>query len=336
MDEQFQTRLRELDARLGEVELPKRLERRVLASVGEERGGTSRGLVLAGMLAAAVLAFWLGRGTRVEPKVIVVEAPQPAGVVMPVPMPGTPVVARPAVDVIAWNGALVAEGDCVPVGDDELTLPADCRVRLREPALTIETWEPTRLVAARDGVRVLDGAALFAVETVAPGRPRARVEVAGGAIEVLGTHFGVVQHGDDGHVDLIEGAIAFVDRAGGTHAIEAGRRARWSARGLIEGPRSAVSTIDRDDLDPTLDQVAALRRAGRWRDAVELLHRARRRLGDVPAAEILSYEEGTLRAHDEDAPAMCAYWRGHLARFGEGEHAPSARAQLAHAGCGAP
>ena len=90
------------------------------------------------------------------------------------------------------------------------------------------------------------------------------------------------------------------------------------------------------DLDGTLEQVAALRRSGRYRDAVELLHRARRSLGDGEGAEILSFEEGTLREHDSAGPAMCAFWRGHLARFPQGAYAQAVRGRMGRAGCDDP
>jgi FecR-like protein len=339
MDERLIEQLREIDGRLGELEPPARLERRVLASTRERHGVAPRMLVLASVVAAVVLAFWLGqRGRTGTPELE--RAPEQPLAVVPMAWPALVDAAAPP-PFVAWEGALTAEPGCTPSGDETLSIPAGCRVRLREPALAIEAWQPTRLAAARNGVRVLEGELLFAVEPVGVDQPRARVEVSGGAIEVIGTRFAVVQHKGGGHVDLLEGSIAFVDGRGQTHAIEQGRRAHWSAEGLVTPPgphtvsprASGPRTTGSDALDATLEQVAGLRRAERWREAVELLHDARRGLGDGAGAEILSYEEGTLRAHDEDATAMCAYWRGHLARFGDGDHAPSARSQLARAGC---
>jgi FecR-like protein len=340
MDEQLQARLRQLDERLGEVELPPRLERRVMASIAEPRPMPSA-LVLAGVVAAIVLAFWLGRGMRSPEERTIVVTPtiehQVGEDVAPVPTPITPVPR-----VALWDGALVPAHGCRIDGVDELSIARDCRLDLRTPALTMDAWDTTTIARTDDGVRIVEGELLFEVEHVPAGGRRVRIEVAAGAIEVLGTRFAVVQHGDEGHVDLLEGSIAFVDLAGTTHAVEPGRRLRWSQRAVILLPRAPTtkgkpsSAVAPDRLDATLDEVAALRRAGRWADAIALLHRARRELKDGAAAEILSYEEGTLRAHEDDAPAMCAYWRGHITRFGDGVHAPSARTQLRRAGCDDP
>lgn len=342
MDERLIERMRELDERLAEIEPPPRLERRVLASITEPRPLPSA-LVLAGVGAAVVLAFWLGRRTgdgepAASPQPIAVAPIEPATPSTPPP----PVVAESHAPVVTiWGGALVPAQGCRIDGIDELRIEAGCDMVLRTPALTIDTWDRTRLQRRDDGVHVLDGEVLFAVEPVAPGADRVRVQVAAGTIEVIGTRFAVVQHGDDGHVDLLEGSIAFVDLTGTSHAVEPGHRLQWSQRAVIMPtralPRGKPTTAARtDELDETLERVAALRRAGKWSDAIELLHRARRELKDGAAAEILSYEEGTLREHEDDAPAMCAYWRGHLARFGEGAHAPGARAQLERGGCDDP
>ena len=339
MDERLQARMRELDERLGDVELPARLEQRVMSSIAEPRSAMPSALVLVAVGAALVLAFWLGRNMRDDEDARVVQ-PVATTTEEPPRVEERPVEPTPS-RIALWDGALAIAAGCRVEGEHELAIAGECRLALRTPALTMDAWSSTRIARVDDGVRVLEGELLFAVEPVAPGARRVRVEVAGGAIEVIGTRFAVVQHGDEGHVDLLEGAIAFVDLQGTTHAVEPGQRLRWSQRAVVVTPRAPVrgkpsATPTSDKLDATLEQVAALRRASRWADAIALLHRARRELKDGAAAEILSYEEGTLRAHQDDAPAMCAYWRGHVARFGEGVHAPSARAQLARAGCGDP
>lgn len=343
LDERLAARMRELDEQLASIEPPPRLERRILGSIAEPRPAP-RMLVLAGAAVAVVLAFWLGSRMRAEPqdRVVVVER----DVAAPAPPSRAPQVEpeRAQPSSTRWDGTLAIADDCDVEGGSELAIGGACRLHARAPELTIDVWAPTRIARAKNGVRVLDGELSFAVAKVAEGEPRVRVEVSAGAIEVIGTRFSVVQHGDEGHVDLTEGAIVFVDHAGTSHAVEAGRRLRWTGAGVVATPRSrepvrtsaAPATKADDRLDDTLEQVAALRRAERWADAIALLHRARRDLTEPAAAEILSYEEGTLRAHRDDGPALCAYWRGHVARFGEGVHAPSARSQLARAGCDAP
>jgi hypothetical protein len=339
MPDDLPDRMRALDDRLAEVPLPPALERRVMASIAERSGSAPRMLVAAAVLAAVVLAFVLGQRMRpnadrpgASPSTPVATAPVGEAPVRPIPQR-------------AWDGALTLDPACVvaPI-DDVLAIDSGCRMTLATPALAMETWSSTRIARARDGVRVLAGEIQFAVEPVAPGDPRVRVEVDAGAIEVIGTRFAIVQDDTRGHVDLLEGAIRFVDREGGEHAVVAGRRLQWSDGHLVvpsapaapSGARPTTPASAALDLDGTLDSVAALRRAGRHREAVDVLHRARRQLGDGAGAEILSFEEGTLREHlagGTGSGTMCAFWRGHLARFPAGDYTEAVRGRLARAGC---
>jgi len=113
-------------------------------------------------------------------------------------------------------------------GPAQLVLDGSCRVQTSEPGLTIESRETTRLRAVDHGVALTEGIALFEVEPVTEGPPW-RVEVPGGAIEVMGTRFSVVVSGDQGHVDLLEGSIRFVATDGRVHAVQPGERFRFSA-----------------------------------------------------------------------------------------------------------
>lgn len=113
-------------------------------------------------------------------------------------------------------------------GEAELVLDGSCRVQTSEPGLTIESRKTTRLRAVEHGVELSHGIALFEVEPVTEGPPW-RVEVPGGAIEVMGTRFSVVVNGDHGHVDLLEGSIRFTAGDGQVHDVEPGERFRFSA-----------------------------------------------------------------------------------------------------------
>jgi len=117
-------------------------------------------------------------------------------------------------------------------GEAELVLDGSCRVQTSEPGLTIESRKTTSLRAVEHGVELTHGIALFEVEPVTDGPPW-RVEVPGGAIEVMGTRFSVVVAGDHGHVDLLEGSIHFVATDGTVHQIEPGERFRFSASQLL-------------------------------------------------------------------------------------------------------
>ena len=348
MDDRDEAQLRELDAALAAVPLPTGLHARIVASAEARAGRRHLGIALVVATAAVVLAFALGRrwssGATIDGDTAPVIAVVPAIVTEP------PIVA-PAI-ATRWDGRLEAEPECALEGDATLSVRGDCRLRLRAPSLSIDVWGAATLVSADRGVRVVDGVALFLVDRVAQGQPRVRVEVAAGAIEVIGTRFVVTQRGDGGHVDLLEGAIAFVDRDGAEHRVAPGQRLGWDAtRVLAEaaalpastpaatpGPTRPAAKPTRApvDVDAALERVAGLRRAGRYDDAIAELVRVRRSVDDPAVAEVLSFEEGTLRTRADRPDEVCAYWRGHLARFGAGDHAASIGEHMASARCTEP
>lgn len=354
MDDREQARLRELDAALAAVPLPTGLHARIVASAEARAGRRHLGIALVVATAAVVLAFALGR--RWSPAAIDGDA-APVIAVAPTIATEPPIVA-PAI-ATRWDGRLEAEPACALEGDAALSVRGDCRLRLRAPSMSIDVWGAATLTSADRGVRVVDGVALFHVDRVAQGEPRVRVEVAAGAIEVIGTRFVVTQRGDGGHVDLLEGAIAFVDRDGVEHRVAPGQRLGWDAtRVLAEaaalpapiaaatpGAPPAATPATRPaakpirppiDVDAALERVAGLRRAGRYGDAIAELVRVRRSVDDPVVAEVLSFEEGTLRTRADRPAEVCAYWRGHLARFGAGDHAASIREHMASARCTEP
>jgi hypothetical protein len=346
IDEHEQARLRELDAALGAVPLPAGLHARIVASA-EVRAGR-RHLVAALVIATAavVLAFVVGRSMAPAPVVdpVVVSTAEHA------PVTATDAVAEPPkpsrMPASHWDGRLQPEHDCVLEGEAEIAVRGDCRLRLVEPSLSIDVWGGAGLVAAADGVRVQRGVALFHVDPVALGRPRVRVEVSAGTIEVIGTRFVVTQLEGGGHVDLLEGSIAFVDREGAEHAVAAGQRLGWDTSRVhteatpiaapIRAPRPTTPASAPLDVDAALEKIAALRRAGRYDDAVAQLVRLRRSVDDPSTAQVLSFEEGTLRMHADRPDEICAFWRGHLARFGPGDHAASIEDHMTTAGCTDP
>jgi hypothetical protein len=346
MRDELRRKLHAIDERLADVPVPAALERRVMVSIAEPSLGPSRVLVGAAVLVAVVLSFVLGLRLRDEPAPAPTSAPSDPATVATAPVEAPAIPRATATPQQAWDGALALDPDCrVSTVDDSLQLEAGCRMTLDRPALAMQTWSQTRIGRTDHGVRVHSGNLVFAVEHVPDGEPRVRVDVDAGAIEVIGTRFAVVQDGTIGHVDLLEGVIAFVDREGLEHTVRPGRRLSWTDGRVVatkvpaeaSDPRrdtGAPAGLDHDaKLDATLETVAALRRAGRYRDAVQVLHRARRSLGDGEGAEILSFEEGTLREHDTAAPAMCAFWRGHLARFPGGDYHSAVRTRLKRMGC---
>ncbi len=117
-------------------------------------------------------------------------------------------------------------------GETEIVLDGSCRVETAEPGLVIESRATTRLRTAEHGVALVDGTAVFEIDPVVDA-PARRVEVPGGAIEVLGTRFAVVVRGDAGHVDLLEGSIRFVADDGRVHTVAPGERFHFSAQGTL-------------------------------------------------------------------------------------------------------
>lgn len=341
MDENVRQKLVAIDEELGRVPLPRGLEARVLQGRVEARGA-SGWVVLAGAAAAVALAFVVGRQTAPKP-----EPTALAGGV-------EPVAAAPSEP--PPDGAMhEALRDACPssLGTETATLlPLGCSVDLSSPGMAIAAHTPVRIARTPRGVRVLEGDAFFAVETVRPGAPTVQVEVDGGTIEVLGTRFVVHQAGAEGHVDLLEGAIEFTAGDGTRRTVDPGRRLHWSGGAIVDdgapwvaktpaviergGPEGAREGTAEPALalDAVLDEVAALRRRGDYREAATLLRDTRASIRDASASEILSYEEGTLREHYQAQEAACAFWRGHMRRFGEsGRYATAVTGRLSRLGC---
>lgn len=195
---------RRLEAELLEAELPSR-RRRIIPMVSFAAG------------AATVLAvFTLGT----EPETAVREGSEPA------PLHAS------------WQ---VGGDNCHATrGDDDLVLDGRCEVTVPDQALVIVSHQTTRLQAVEQGVALLDGTAIFEVEPDADG-PSRKVLVPGGTIEVTGTRFSVVVRGDEGHVDLLEGAIRFVGTDGHVHEIEPGERYRFSSRSMVASATAPAS-----------------------------------------------------------------------------------------------
>lgn len=128
---------------------------------------------------------------------------------------------------------------------ERAVLEGPCRLRLDAPSLVIATDGAAEVERTADGVRVLRGWVTFDVEKVHS--KAVRIEVSGGVIEVVGTRFVVFENGDAGHVDLLEGAIRFVDQTLRTHEIRAGQRFTW--RGGEPAPAA-----DAPSMEPTVPE----------------------------------------------------------------------------------
>jgi hypothetical protein len=244
-----------------------------------------------------------------------------------------------------WDGELSAAGDCV-VREHATALEVEqgCRIALGERFTTIDAWSDLVVSRSEGGFAIVDGSALISVDPDRPAGAGLRVSVPHARIDVIGTRFAVSVTADGGHLDLLEGSIALSHEPRSEVApvlVVPGCRVRWSAAGVerSEAPeiampgdrrvvrpalarpaRSRVRRDGQDELDAALDEVSRLRVQGDWSAALHTLRSARRGVADERVAEVLSFEEGTLREKVDREEEACAYWRGHLARFPDGHY----------------
>jgi FecR protein len=93
----------------------------------------------------------------------------------------------------------------------------------------------------------------------------------------------------------------------------------------VEPVRSAAEIID---------DVRTLRHRGDYEGAAGRLRDALEQPWPRRAAEVLSYELGTILArHLHDVEGACHHWRAHLQRFGNGPRRAPIEASLASLGC---
>ncbi len=225
---------------------------------------------------------------------------------------GTPEIATrqelaPAPMHAAWQ---VSGDNChVTRGEVELVLDGSCRVEPPRASVVIESRATTRLRPTEHGVTLVDGTALFESMSGPEGIPW-RVEVPGGVLELLATRLSVVVSGDEGHVDLLEGSMVFLDEGGRTHSVAPGERFRFGAsgalaswvvtepgieaamveHGLVESPLPGEPLAEGEDDDPPLaagERLAALGRPEATDPASKGSTRGRDRGGTVPSSEEL-------------------------------------------------
>ncbi|MEM7160116.1 MAG: hypothetical protein AAF799_45180 [Myxococcota bacterium] len=346
MDERTREELAAIDRQLEEVRIPPELEQRILHPSARE---LSRGpMVLVGMALAVLvgLAWWVGRSTRPSPTIddsaSVAEAeptvpaqPElaPAPTPAPVPAPPSP--------QLRWSGALALAPGCETTGTTDLEVRAGCRLTLADPRMEIDVLDASKVRPAERGVLVERGLVLVSVDPIESGKAPVRVEVTGGTIEVTGTRFLIVQNPDTRYVHLLEGSISFIPTEGPATEAVLGVPLHWGHDAPSSGPASpkrpsSAATTSPPPLDGVLDEIAALRRRQHYREAVNVLRRARSRVDDPAVQEVLSFEEGTLREHYRPAASVCSYWRGHLTRFFAGRDATPIVRRLERLDCPLP
>jgi hypothetical protein len=89
-----------------------------------------------------------------------------------------------------------------------------------------------------------------------------------------------------------------------------------------------------EGLASLLAEVAALRRAGRFADALARLRSADDSRWSTRARQLVSYEIGTLLERQlDDRAAACTHWRAHASRYPDGRHAQAVERALARLAC---
>jgi hypothetical protein len=268
--------------------------------------------------------------------------------------------------------SVVVPPDCRRQHDrTALELSGRCREVLTDLGITVQTWTHARIEVTPEGLVVHAGLVLVDVEEVPDGQPPVRVHVGGGTIEVLGTRFVIYEGSTGGEVRLLDGAIRLRRTGGDVLSLAPGDLARWVGPELAlpvaeEEPGSptaagvsptrapararpraharpladpavepaAQAEVQAPSMETTLDQVARLRSAGRHGAAI----RAIRAFLDQAIvtrrqAEVLSFEEGSLREVHGGEEASCRHWMRHLERFPGGSYAREVERHLGRLAC---
>ena len=266
--------------------------------------------------------------------------------------------------VVVWVTRRSPVDPCVSVqGSGAMSLHGPCAVDL--PTMRVESVDTAQIRETNEGVRLLEGTALFSVLPVAKGHPPVRVWVGGATIEVLGTRFRVAHTNSGGSIQLIEGTIRFTFPNGDVSLMHAGETLSWgpqdressSVRGghaASPSPGEAGSatpgkqgsatvpeaTADRRRDDPPME---SLQDEGEPASTSDVMRRfeALRREARYTETELLrqqlepvSFELGNALQHQR-APVqrICDHWRWHLAHFPSGVYNGSIEDKMTQLSC---
>lgn len=317
-------RLRELDRVLATPPIDPRARERIREGLARE--ATTRPLA-AKLRWWPVLAFAAGAALMA---LVQLQAPPPSAshtppaLVQPTPPPAPAPAPLP----------------CPPLDPGTHVLAADaCRVG---EGVTLHASVPSTIELDGDRLRLVAGELELDVD------PRTRpLHVLAGTrdIEVIGTRFVVHQRDEGGWVALFEGRIRLHGLAREAMLLTPGDRHGWSTPRTSDAtmpapePRPRARARPRDaaedeGLASLLAEVAALRRTGRFADAVARLRDADTSRWSSRAQQLVSYEIGTLLERQlGDRAAACAHWRAHASRHPDGRHAQAVEAALVRLAC---
>jgi hypothetical protein len=235
---------------------------------------------------------------------------------------------RSSQSVTAPSTAPPTDPTCADLRSGAVELAADACAFAE--GVRITALLPSRLRWEASKAEVQSGELLF---DVAP-RPERPLHVTLGAvdIEVVGTRFVVHHGGTHRWISMLEGHVRTRVGDGAAQDLRDGQRLDW--------PSPTASTITPTPARPTtrpiatskppkpddgvtslLDRVAALRRDGAFREAVELLRSTDTHRWSPRARQLVSYEIGTLLERQlGDVEQACVHWTEHRRRFPNGRH----------------
>ncbi len=273
-----------------------------------------------------------------------------------------PLLRSPSPSPPRLGGLALAEASAdlqVTVGPGDRVAVLGGRCRLLDPGtgMALELGKDVALRRERAGLRLVAGRVEVAVEKRPAGQP-VRMLVSDGAIEVTGTRFTVVQEAVGGRVTLHEGRIDFTAADGRTVRLAPGDSLAWPLPppappapppAPSEAPSAPAPAPARppshlaprpapdptpSEVSATLERIAALRSRGEYGEAAEVLRRALAEGLRPESDELLSYELGSILAHQlHDPAAACAHWERHLERHRGGRFDGEVEESRAALGC---
>jgi transmembrane sensor len=270
----------------------------------------------------------------------------------------------PTPEIIGGFAATKDAGFVAELGSGDVVTIKTGHGHLSDNDLDLEVAAGARLRKEARGVRLMRGSAKVVARHRGQREAPLQVLVSGGAIEVVGTRFSVVEREGSGEVALEEGAIRFVSLTGRIVQLAPGERYQWpekvvpdpepsrepspevnpepeptpqpAKRPAVRGgsERAHPPEAQSVDLDELLEHVFALRDRGRFEEAIQLLTKDMRLGLGRSTDERLSYEIGSILTHRlVDQARGCRHWSKHRRRFGYGSYASEITAAEKQLGC---
>jgi hypothetical protein len=247
---------------------------------------------------------------------------------------------EPLPDLAVETPTIVAQ-DCDAFDPGSHRLEAgDC---VQADGIEVSALIPSTIEREGDRVQVSEGEVVFEVES----RAEHPLHVIAGTtdIEVVGTRFVVYQRAGEGWISMLEGRVRVREGEGAGVMLERGQRLEWSAVSEAEAEAIEAAPTRREvevkpadqGLAELLDEVATLRRAGQFADAVDRLRDADPRGWTERSRQLVSYEIGTLLERQlRDSEAACEHWLAHRERFPDGRHDEIVARSITRLGCDEP